>query len=177
MSGLQLGDKRSMNNVDLENEGIWAEIDAGLQDTVGFYAEKPETTESMEEDRPICLIKIRRYGAPRIKQHQRAISRRYNLQKGSQVEKMTTEVMSELIVVDWDKVADEDGEPMECIPENVRKFLEDPRYKWLRELIEVVAGNGRLFRDDSLEDLGKQSSLSSESGSATSSGGRTKKKT
>lgn len=107
--------------------------------------------------------KFRSVLAAKLKPHAHKIQQ--EKMTDAQMEKVMAEVYAETVLIGWDGVTDEEGNALPYNKRNAVKFLTDPRFIDLVELIRQVADNAASFRlaqeEEDREVLEKNSDLPS----------------
>lgn len=134
---------RFKTNQQAETEGTWLNFGDGLR-------VKVRSTDSTV---------VREYQAKLFKKNRQALSANGGILPPAVQDEMDVELLTNVVIVGWEKVTDETGKELEFNRANVAKVLRDLRE--FRKEIQYLAGLGETFRDAGFEEQLGNSSESS----------------
>lgn len=134
---------RFKTNQQAETEGTWLNFGDGLR-------VKVRSTDSTV---------VREYQAKLFKKNRQALSANGGILPPAVQDEMDVELLTNVVIVGWEKVTDETGKELEFNRMNVAKVLRDLRE--FRKEIQYLAGLGETFRDAGFEEQLGNSSESS----------------
>ncbi len=121
-----------------ETEGVAVEILPGLVVTVRSTATPAYRNAQARLLRPLARVVAAGMPIPAERQ-----------------DEITARLLAEEVVVDWDGVADDAGQPIPFSPACAFEIFRDPAYRPFRDLVFEAANTAETFRRQFVEDVAK----------------------
>ena len=72
------------------------------------------------------------------------------------LKEINNKVLAQTVVLGWDGLIDDEGKPVPFSPSIAYDLLQNPQYRDFRDMVQKLADEPELFRNEAVADIGKK---------------------